>query len=211
MQAPAIRRALMLAATVVLTAAVTGILVRPSSSSTDAPRSVAEPMVALGAPQVVRVNLGTPAGEPSSPAPSAAEPADNSPTSEALDSKSNDRASPAAADAVAGHTPERPKGKRIKRRKSGKGGSEVDIFLDADDALARARELVRTGYVRLAIRSCRQALETNQGDARFHRVLGVAYTLVQNKRMACVAYRRYLRYAPRARDRDQVKRILEGC
>ena len=83
--------------------------------------------------------------------------------------------------------------------------------VDGDAVLGRAAGLIRAGYTRQAVRMAQDLVRRDPNNGRAHRVLGIGYSILGNKKLACDAYRRYLLEEPNAPDRPQVKEILRGC
>ena len=82
---------------------------------------------------------------------------------------------------------------------------ESSKLLDDAAALIKAHDLMG------AIRICHDVLHAQPKNGRAYRTLGVAYALMGSTGHACEAYRRYLKLAPGAADREAVLEILKGC
>jgi len=76
-----------------------------------------------------------------------------------------------------------------------------------DDAAA----LIKAHDLNAAVGLCQEVLRSQPKSSRAFKTLGLAYALMGSSTQACEAYRRYLKLAPWAADRETVLEFLNGC
>jgi hypothetical protein len=83
--------------------------------------------------------------------------------------------------------------------------------VDVEAQLARSAQLIKQGYTRHGVQIAHDLLRQDPRNGRAFRLLGIGYTLMNNTRMACESYRRYLMVTPGASDRAKVEELLASC
>jgi Flp pilus assembly protein TadD len=101
--------------------------------------------------------------------------------------------------------------KKGKRRVAAAAPEADPEPIDIEAQLAQAAQLIRAGYTRQAVRMAHAILKADPKQGRAFRLLGIGYTLMQNNRLACESYRRYLQLTPTASDRAKVEELLQAC
>jgi hypothetical protein len=95
------------------------------------------------------------------------------------------------------------------RAKSPKAGEKTRDPAAAKALTDKGTVLFVRGRFKDAVRKFRKALRADPGHALAHRGLGMAYLRLGKKRSATASLKRYLKLAPRARDKEKVKSLIK--
>ncbi|MBN1961721.1 MAG: tetratricopeptide repeat protein [Deltaproteobacteria bacterium] len=77
--------------------------------------------------------------------------------------------------------------------------------------LALVRSSLQQGDYRKVLAICNEILAIEPHNPMAYRSLGIAYSALGASPQSCESFRRYLRYAPKARDKEQIETLLTTC
>ncbi len=89
--------------------------------------------------------------------------------------------------------------------------AKPDVEGEVAFRLKLCAKFAQLGDYKQVLAACREVVTLDPKNAPAYRHLGVAYSMLGAKPQACESYRRYLRFAGSAPDKDRVEQILKGC